>query len=322
MLSGSGELKSSFLTLISLILLAIVFYLTDFSALPDYISNHKMTLVILLTISLSTFLLRLLRNYLLFRWKGYTECSLLSYLPRGILAGVVSIYGPLKSGELVSMEIYKEDFGVQRGQSLSIIVVGRILDIVVVLSYVSTSLLLLPRSQITQFYSYLVVLIIFLAVIIVALISQRFGTAVINFIHPLFIWKFKAVYRFLEDLSEEYYKSLSELKGRYVFAVLSLTTLGRWSLEVLSFSLLLNSFGIHLSILKIMSVLGFSYSIGVSSGTPGALGSSQLTSLSILTLFGVNTGTAALALVVSLAIGTSSSLILLGISLLWSNLLK
>ncbi len=79
----------------------------------------------------------------------------------------------------------------------------------------------------------------------------------------------------------------------------------------------MNSFGIGLNILQLMSVLGFSYAIGVSSGTPGALGSSQLTALGILVLLGADAGTAGLALVINLAISTVIYITLLLISLLW-----
>ncbi len=311
------SVNSSVLTIISILLVGVVLLLTDFSQFPTYVASNQGIIALLLFLGVVTFFLRMLRNYSVFRVAAYTDVSLLHYLPAGMLAGVVSIYGPLKSGELVAMEIYRENFSVQRGESLSVIAVGRIFDVVIILSFVSTSLLLLPSSEVVLLYTYLAVLISILAVVIAALVSKRVGLALLRITRPLFIWKLSRIHSFVENLANDYYRSLMELKDSRIFSLLTLTTAGRWGLELVGFSMLMNSFGIRLNILQLMSVLGFSYAIGVSSGTPGALGSSQLTALGILVLLGADAGTAGLALVINLAISTVLYITLLLISLLW-----
>jgi uncharacterized protein (TIRG00374 family) len=228
-----------------------------------------------------------------------------------MIAGTIATFGPLKSGELIAMEIYQQHHNIERGESLSVIVVGRIFDVVSVLILTILVIFSLPLSSISEFIVYLVLLTLILIVAIFVLLSSDMGMKVLALFRPLFRWKFTTWYDRLTKLAGDYYQSL-ELIGssKRNISILFIFTISRWFLEVLFMYVLLQSFDINLTVLQIAPIVGLSYAIGVSSGTPGALGTFQLTAVTILYQYDYSLDLASLALLVGATLSIIINIVL------------
>ncbi len=286
--------KSIFLASVALLFILPVFFLADYSIIQSHV-NYGM--IILLAVLHSTMLfLRIARIFLLLVFNGYNEINPWQFFQKSVLAGVVAIYGPLKSGELVAMEMYHDNFDVKRGDVLAVIVVSRIMDVAFVLAFAYCSLFVVTSfNPLTG----AITLSVLVSALVVFLLSPKAGMAMVSLISKMLIWE--RIRRYIQSLAEEYYLSLRKLSGVWLLFII---TLVRWGLEILFAFLLMDMFNISLSVVQIVSVVGFSYALGVSSGSPGAIGTSQLTAIGLMVIYGVPLNLAAASQAFGLAFST------------------
>ena len=277
----------------------------DFEVIFKLLANNYTVVFVLIITSVSIFYARVFRNYFLLKQNEFLDASFRKFLLQGTIAGTVSVYGPLKSGELLAIKIYDDYFSTEKSDALSMVVVSRIFDVVIVILLASSAIFFIPRSLLGDLFFVLGFIISVLICIIFALLYKPIGLSILAWLLRHTPKSMKEKVGKLNHFFVRYYDTYPLiLKNKQTRILFVLTSLFRWCVDLFASWFLLYSFEIRLNFLMILPIVGFSYAIGVASGTPGALGTAQLTSLSILLLYGIDETLAATALIFGTAINT------------------
>lgn len=296
--------KSSIITtFIAILLLVYVGSLVDFSVFFSYFRIYLRELLLLIVFYYFLQVLRISRYYFVFRSLGFTDISFFRFLPQGMVAATISTYGPLKSGELLAMQIYYDHFDIKHGNSLAVIIVSRAFDVMLVIILSSFALFIFSAAQISQLLILMVIIIGIVAIIILIALDRKLAYYVLGLLKKVRFGLIQRIIAKLEVFLENYFDSLpliwGKRKARYYLIGF---TLLRWISELFIGLYFYHIFGIDLQIYQIAAVIGLSQAIGVASGTPGSLGTGQITALSLLVLMGVNASFAATVILLGLSV--------------------
>jgi uncharacterized protein (TIRG00374 family) len=318
-------MKLSKRTVSSIVALALIIYiirLVDYELLRRQLTDNIWGIIFLIFLGIILQLLRLFRNYYLLLIAEYTDISIKEFLPQGLIGNTISTYGPAKSGEIVVAQIYDSHFNIKVSESMSVIVIGRALDIVIVIALALSGLTIIPRSSIQGFIFLLTLIILIVGTLLALLLNEKYGTMVFAKLISLIPKKFNNFKNRLLIIMNQYYQALpgvvSKPKSRLTLLIF---TFVRWTIEVFSFWYLLVLFGFSVPIYFVTPIIGFTYAIGVASGTPGSLGTAQFTTFSFLTLVMlISVDVASTIITLGLSIGTTIQILQISIGLVWYRL--
>ncbi|MHA1398026.1 MAG: lysylphosphatidylglycerol synthase transmembrane domain-containing protein [Candidatus Heimdallarchaeaceae archaeon] len=237
-----------------------------------------------------------------------------------------STLGPLKSGEIVSIEINKRSVSVPRSASLAAIAFFRVLDMFIILIFFIIAMI----STIPRIISHISLTnptqastmqtlsqIIFYAAIFGTLVLSiilffppfgRFCLKVLKAITAKFSsraekWLEEVITPFLE----QYYDSLKILyKEKTIALIVSLTSLSRWVLEFYSLVFTLKAFGVSLTFIDAASITSLTLLAGLV--TPAGLGTGTITSQALLEGLKVNPDITGASIIFQTLVGTGLTL--------------
>ena len=277
--------------LLSVVLLVIVLYRADLSKVAAALRGADYRyLPLVVIIYLTSFLLRSWRWEVLLRpvKPGIGFGRLFSTI---IIGWTTNNLLPARVGELVRAYLIGKRESISKSASLATIVVERMLDSFILLTFLFASMLLLTNPLETFSFGLYV-----LAAFILILVILAFMT----FKNDLALAYFKKFTRILPDrfsasairLFESFLKGLESLRdARLTLKGLTLTG-GLWGIEALVYYLILRSFGLILPIYAATVLLAV-VNIGVIlPSAPGALGTFQFFCVLGLSFFAVDESTA------------------------------
>lgn len=299
--------KSSIITtVLAILLLVYIGSLVDFSIFFDYIGIYFKELLVLAVFYYFLQILRISRYFFVFRSLGFTDIRFSRFLPQGMVAATISTYGPLKSGELLSIQIYYDHFRINHGNSLAVIIVSRVFDVILVIFMSMFALLIFSTAQISQLLLYMAIIIVVVAFIILIALNRRLANYLLAQLKRVNFHLIQQITAKLEQFIDNYFDSLPLIweKKKARNYLIGFTVL-RWASEIGIGLYFYHIFGVNLQIYQIAAIIGLSQAIGVASGTPGSLGTGQITALSLLVLLGLNSSFAATIVLV----GTTVSIL-------------
>lgn len=260
--------------------LIYLYSLLDISLFSNTFKEKGFSLIYVLLITLLTQYFRLIRNYSVLKSVNAIKISILRFIPHGMIGNAISTYGPFKSGEIGVIQLYNSQMDVKVEDSMATIILGRTLDIVIVLMLAISGISLIPLDQIKSL-AILFSLVAFMVILIFAiLLNERFGRFLIEFIGKR---SSRAILFKLIGFLNNYYSSLkSLLKNKKSKLLLIFYTILRWISEIGAVLLLYHLLGVDLDLIQVLLIIGLSYAVGVASGSPGSLGSAQFTAYSLL----------------------------------------
>ena len=316
--------KKTISSIVALILIIYIIRLVDYDLLLKQLLENVSGIIFLIFLGILLQLLRLFRNYYLLTLAGYTDTSILEFLPQGLIGNTISTYGPAKSGEIVVAQIYDSHFDINIAESMSVIIIGRALDIVIVIALALSGLVIIPSTSIQSFIFILGLIVLIVGTLLALLLHQKYGTIVFGKIISFIPNKFVNFKNHMLTLMNQYYHALPHVVSKSQSRLILLTfTFTRWILEVFSFWYLLSLFGYSLSVYYITPIVGFSYAIGVASGTPGSLGTAQFTALSFLTIIIlIPIDVASTIITLGLSTGTTIQILQIVTGLVWYRLIN
>lgn len=276
-----AKLKKKWISnIIAIGFIIYLYFLLDVSLLISTIQDKGYELISVLFIFLLTQFFRLIRNYYVLKSSGSINISLLKFLPNGMVANTISTYGPFKSGELAVIQIYNSQFNVNIEDSTATIILGRTLDIVVVLLLALSGIFLFSQDQVKSLVTLVFLIALLVILIFIFLLNERFGRYFIGIIEKK---SSRPIIHKIALYLDNYYLSLkSLLNNRNSKSFLVLFTILRWISELSSAWLLYHLLGVNLALYQLLPIIGFSYAVGVASGSPGSIGTAQITAYSIL----------------------------------------
>ncbi len=211
-----------------------------------------------------------------------------------------STLGPLKSGEIVSVEINKRTISIPRSSSLAAIAFFRILDMLFVLIFFIVALgTTIPKIDPIN--------IILYRVIFYSSLGASTILSIILFFPPVGFFAFKILKGIVGKISskgqnwletvvhpalENYFTALQQLyKKKFVAGIVVLTTVLRWILEFYSLKLTILAFGSTISFFDAAGISSITLLAGII--TPAGLGTGTITAQALLE--GLSTITPAIA---------------------------
>ncbi len=208
----------------------------------------------------------------------------------------ISLLTPGRVGEPVRGLILKKKSGANFSETLPLIIVERIMDLVVALAFAIAGIFVLGAmlSAELQFFLKLSAIIsaAALSVVVAALFSERFGRKLIEIFFK--IPKTAKLKPKIEHVAESFYASSRKIKIGSIFSIFLLTVLV-WVLEGVILFFAINSIGFEISILIAIEIISLAQIIGLVSSLPGGLGSVEtvLTLLMLPFLFALPAASAA-----------------------------
>jgi uncharacterized membrane protein YbhN (UPF0104 family) len=223
-------------------------------------------------------------NYVVRAWRWLVLSSFLRFdvpLLRNVLyylAGYALTSTPGKAGEAVRLWFLKAGHGIPYARSIAIMLADRVLDM--------WAVLILVLVCFADFSSHLwqgVAVALFIVVLSIPIVFPR------PFM-PLLGWAMTVApkRRRLWAKSRGAMRSMRELSHWRTYGVTLVPSVVGWAAEGASLYLVLHFFGAHVSIANAIFVFSFSMIIGAISMLPGGLGSTELTSVVLLTALGVD----------------------------------
>ena len=195
-----------------------------------------------------------------------------------------STIGPLKSGEIVSVEINKRSVSIPRSSSIAAIAFFRILDMLFVLIFFIVALAVtIPKINPANIIIYRIIFYASLgATIILSFILffppiGYFTLKILKVITGKFSVKGeKWLEKVIHPALENYYKSLKHLYKQKLMATgVVITTVIRWVLEFYSLKFTLLAFGESISFIDAASISSITLLAGIV--TPAGLGTGTIT---------------------------------------------
>ncbi len=201
-----------------------------------------------------------------------------------ISATAISLLTPGRMGEPVRGLILKKKNGTPFSETLPLIIVERVLDLIVALSFAIAGILIIGSmlSQEIQLFLKLsaAASVAALALVLAALFSEKFGRKLVATF--LKIPKTAKLKTKIEHVAESFYVSSRKIKIGSLFSVFLLTVLV-WVIEGAILFFAVNSIGFEISLLTAVEIISLVQIIGLVSSLPGGLGSVE-TVLTLLIL--------------------------------------
>ncbi|MCK4844466.1 MAG: flippase-like domain-containing protein [Candidatus Heimdallarchaeota archaeon] len=203
-----------------------------------------------------------------------------------------STLGPLKSGEIASIEINKRTRSIPRTNSLAALALFRIIDLIIVLIFFVVAFAVTLPKVLDDSYTTPLQIVFYISLI---------GTIILSFI-LFFPAVGKKTLSILEKLTKKisargadwlnnrvkpsldnYYSSLKNLitKKKLSFLVLFLSIF-RWVMEIYSFKLTLLAFGVNISFVDAAAISAVTMLVIILTLVPAGLGTGSITTLVLL----------------------------------------
>jgi uncharacterized protein (TIRG00374 family) len=229
-----------------------------------------------------------------------------------------STLGPLKSGEIASVEINKRTLSVPRSVSLAAIAFFRIFDLYTVLIFFIIALGSTIPKMVDPTYT--------LSLRIVFYISLA-GTVVLSFIlffPPFGKFTFRIIKAIVRRISEkgekwmddvlypailEYYASLKHLYTKKLIAItVIISSVVKWFLEFYSFKVTLMAFNDNISVIDAAAISSVTLLVGVLTFVPAGLGTGTITTKYLLEGISIDPSIAGATVIYQTLIGTGLTL--------------
>ncbi len=310
------------LFLISAFFLILFFYhigkSDGYSALFSTLMSGKFSLLLsATTLMIISLFIKAYRYYILIK-PSNPFVRLVPFFPVFFVGYGISVLGPLKSGEIASVEINKRGLNISRSSSFAAIVFFRLLDVYFVLLFFLFSLFytvpkLLQFEGTTILYIILLVCVAVTIVMSIFVFSPPFGKllyAILFFLTNKInkksgVWLEINLLPFLNN----YYNSLKFLYSQsYILIIVLISTLIRWLIEFYAFYLTLLAFSASISFLDVSSISAITIIIGIISFAPAGLGTGTLSSQLLLEQLGILSAIAGAAILFQTLIGPGLSI--------------
>jgi len=201
-----------------------------------------------------------------------------------ISATAISLLTPGRMGEPVRGLILKKKNGTPFSETLPLIIIERVMDLIVALSFAIAGILTIGSmlSAEIQFFLKLsaVVSAAALAVVLAALFSEKFGRMLVGIF--LKVPKTAKLKPKIEHVAESFYVSSRKIKPVVIIPALALTILA-WIIEGAILFFAIKSIGFDMSLIAAVEIISLVQIIGLVSSLPGGLGSVE-TVLTLLLL--------------------------------------
>ncbi len=316
--------------IISLAIGALVwffFHMTRENDFIDVISVYSDSRIVYLVLAFVLMVISLLakgyRFYILLK----PSCEHLTFkkflLPFFVGYGF-STLGPLKSGEIASIEINKRTRSVPRTISLAALALFRIIDLIIVLIFFVIAFAVTLPKVLDDSYTTPLKIVFYISLI---------GTIILSFI--LFFPAIgKKTLSILEKITKKfsergagwlnntikpsldtYYTSLKNLiiQKKLSFLVLFLSIF-RWAMEIYSFKLTLLAFGIDISFVDAAAISAVTMLVIILTLVPAGLGTGTITTLVLLESLSISPIIAGASIIYQTLVGTGLTLSVAAVS--------
>lgn len=278
---------------IGVILFFLIFlFYVDISEVFEIIFTIKIEYFLLyIGFSLLSFYCYTYRSYLALSAKK--KFTLKEYLPPFSMSYSLSMFTPMKVGELSLMELNKK-FDIEPGETLAAIIFYRIIDIFVLLVLFLTGInyilpLLELNSDIQSFLQILNFLLILLfPIVLILLIYPPIGRLMVKIVNKIgrrfLSTRWDRIENFLDIQLQNYYSFLITIKSMpiRILKILFVVAL-RWILEFIALWFLYIALGANdVSLILVSTSLAFNYIIGLISFIPGGIGSGDMAAIFLL----------------------------------------
>lgn len=311
-------------------LAALAFFFVDLAqrdelgeAFSRFLTANILYLVLALLLMLVSMIIKAYRFFILIKTSN-PELKFLKFLLPFFLGYGFSTLGPLKSGEIASVEINKRSLSVPRSSSLAAIAFFRVFDLFVVLILFIIGLGTTIPGIVEEQYT------IYLNIVFYIALAGTIILSILLFFPPvgrLFLRGVKAVVgkisqkgekwldTVIDPALENYYTSLQYLYKQVFLAMLVVvTTLIRWFLEFLSFKLTIMAFGENITLLNAAVISSITLFVGILTFVPAGLGTGTLTTQYLLEQLSIAPAIAAASVIFQTIVGTGVTLSVAAIS--------
>ena len=245
-------------------------------------------LILALILMISSLFIKAYRFYILIKASS-EHLTFKGFLIPFFVGYGFSTIGPLKSGEIVSVEINKRSISVPRSSSLAAIAFFRILDLLFVLVFFIVALgITIPKINPTNIIIYQIIFYVTLGITILL--------SFILFFPPVGHFCFRLIKKLVGKFSSKgenwleetilpalknYYTSLQYLyKQKLIAGVVVITTVLRWVLEFYSLKVTLLAFSEYIPFIDAAGISSITLLAGII--TPAGLGTGTITAQALL----------------------------------------
>ncbi|MCK4972207.1 MAG: flippase-like domain-containing protein, partial [Candidatus Heimdallarchaeota archaeon] len=313
-----------------LMLAALTFFFVDLAqrdelgeAFSHFLTANILYLVLALLLMLVSMIIKAYRFFILIKTSN-PELKFLKFLLPFFLGYGFSTLGPLKSGEIASVEINKRSLSIPRSSSLAAIAFFRVFDLFVVLILfiigLGTTIPGIVEEQYTIylniiFYISLAGTIILSILLFFPPVGRLFLRGVKAIVGKMSLKGLKWLNAVIDPALENYYTSLQYLYKQVFLAMLVVvTTLIRWFLEFLSFKLTIMAFGENITLLDAAAISSITLFVGILTFVPAGLGTGTLTTQYLLEQLSIAPAIAAASVIFQTIVGTGVTLSVAAIS--------
>jgi len=283
------KLAQKILSVIGLAILGIFIYKVDLSNTLKSLQNLSIsTIIMIIAITASHILIKALRwRALIYRTSREKISIRFSFL--SVIAGVA--FGSIIPGriEMAKPLMLKEKANIPISTSFPCVLMERICELITLLAIIFISTFFISKQEIISNSIIFTALGAALAITLsLALFPERYQK-----LSKLVILRLsfsEKMSKQLEEFSQQFFAAFSILKDKHLFLFLSLFSAFAILLEVLQFYLILQVFGVNVSVPLSAFVLGSTTILGVLSMIPGGIGIIEVSSSAILLL--LTSGTA------------------------------
>ncbi|MHA1345181.1 MAG: lysylphosphatidylglycerol synthase transmembrane domain-containing protein [Candidatus Heimdallarchaeaceae archaeon] len=313
-----------------LMIAALTFFFVDLAqrdelgeAFSHFLTANVLYLVLALLLMLVSMIIKAYRFFILIKTSN-PELKFHKFLLPFFVGYGFSTLGPLKSGEIASVEINKRSLSVPRSSSLAAIAFFRVFDLFIVLILFIIGLGTTIPGIVEEQYT------IYLNIVFYISLAGTIILSILLFFPPvgrLFLRGVRAVVgkisqkgeKWLEDVIdpalENYYTSLQNLYKQAFLALLVIgSTLIRWVLEFYSFKLTIMAFGENISLLDAAAISSITLFVGILTFVPAGLGTGTLTTQYLLEQLSIAPAIAAASVIFQTIVGTGVTLSVAAVS--------
>jgi len=292
-------------------------------AFSRFLTANVLYLVLAALLMLVSMIIKAYRFFILLK-SSSPELRFLKFLLPFFVGYGFSTLGPLKSGEIASVEINKRSLYVPRSSSLAAIAFFRVFDLFVVLILFIIGLVTTIPGMVEKQHMIALHIIFYISLAGTVILS------ILLFFPPvgrLFLRGVKAIVRKISkrgkkwldsviDLAlENYYVSLQYLyKQVFLALIVVVTTVVRWFLEFYSFKLTIMAFGENITLLDAAAISSITLFVGIATFVPAGLGTGTLTTQYLLEQLSIAPAIAAASVIFQTIVGTGVTLSIAAIS--------
>ncbi|MBY8999700.1 MAG: flippase-like domain-containing protein [Candidatus Heimdallarchaeota archaeon] len=292
-------------------------------AFLQFTSANVLYLILALFLMLISLIIKAYRFYILIKASN-PNLKFYKFLIPFFVGYGFSTLGPLKSGEIASVEINKRSLAVPRSSSIAAIAFFRVLDLFVVLILFIIGLGTTIPGMVEEQYTLSLNIVFYISlagtvILSILLFFPPFGRIFLRGVKAM-VGKISKKGRIwfevkIDPALENYYTSLQYLyKQIFLAGIVVVTTIVRWGLEFYSFKLTIMAFGANISLLDAASISSVTLFVGLLTFVPAGLGTGTLTTQYLLEQMSIVPSIAAASVIFQTIVGTGITLSVAAIS--------